>query len=185
MWKKENEAGTSSAPANSPRQNVVGSNSPSSVSSNTSPGQVRVPGFDIEATRLTPGIQIKGELSGRSDLYVDGEVQGNIRLPQSMLTVGPNGKVNANVDVREVIVHGTLRGNVQSHERVVLGRTSDVNGDITGQRITIEDGARFKGRVDMAPAKDTRKSQLEADASLAAGTPALAAAAAEGKDSSK
>jgi cytoskeletal protein CcmA (bactofilin family) len=185
MWKKENEAGSSSAPANSPRQNIVGSSSSSSLSVNTSPSQVRVPGFDIEATRLTPGIQIKGELSGRSDLYVDGEVQGKIRLSQSMLTVGPNGKVNADVDVREVIVHGTLRGNVQAHERVVLGRTSDVNGDITGQRITIEDGAKFKGRVDMAPAKDNRKSQLEAGDSLSHETPALAAAAAEGKDSSK
>jgi cytoskeletal protein CcmA (bactofilin family) len=185
MWKKENEAGSSSAPANSPRPNIVGSNSPSSLVTNTAPTQSRVPGFDIEATRLTPGIQIKGELSGRSDLYVDGEVQGKIRLSQSTLTIGPNGKVNADVDVREVVVHGTLRGNVQAHERVVLGRTSDVNGDIIGQRITIEDGAKFKGRVDMAPGKDNRKSQHDSAASLSQETPALAAAAAEGKDSSK
>ena len=185
MWKKENEAGSLSTPATSPRANVAGSTSLASSVTHASPTQSRVPGFDIEATRLTPGIQIKGELSGRSDLYVDGEVQGKIRLSQSMLTIGPNGKVNADVDVREGIVHGVLQGNVQAHERVVLGRTSDVNGDITSQRITIEEGAKFKGRVEMAPAKDSRRSHLEAESHSASQAPALAAAAAEGKDSSK
>jgi len=183
MWKKENEGGSPSVPANAARPNIVGSTSSSSPGS--SPAPVRVPGFDIEATRLTPGIQIKGEISGRSDLYVDGEVQGKIRLTQSLLTVGPNGKVNAEVDAREVIVHGTMRGNIQTHERIVLGRTSDVNGDVTGQRITIEDGAKFKGRVDMTPGKDNRKSQHDSNAVQAAETPAFAATGSEGKDSSK
>ena len=185
MWKKENEAGSPSVSANAPRPSIVGSTPSSFSSSNASPAPVRVPGFDIEATRLTPGIQIKGEISGRSDLYVDGEVQGTIRLTQSLLTVGPNGKVNADVDAREVIVHGTMRGNIQTHERIVLGRTSDVSGDVTGQRITIEDGAKFKGRVDMTPAKDTRKSQQDSGASHGNETPAFAATGAEGKDSLK
>ena len=102
-----------------------------------------------EAARIGKSLVIKGELSGSEDLYVDGEIEGSIQLQQNILVVGPNGKLKAGVTAGKVVVHGTLEGNLQARDQVELKKTSLVTGDIVSQRISIEDGAYFKGRVDI------------------------------------
>ncbi len=92
---------------------------------------------------------IKGEISSSEDLYVDGEVRGAIELRDHSLTVGPNGKVDANVSAREIIVLGSLNGNVQATDKIEIRKTGSLLGDLSTARIMIEDGAYFKGSIDI------------------------------------
>jgi cytoskeletal protein CcmA (bactofilin family) len=94
-------------------------------------------------------VVIKGELSGSEDLYVDGNVEGSIELRNNSLTVGPNGKVKANVSAKVIVVLGQLEGTVTASDRVELKKSATVNGDITTQRVAIEEGAAFRGKVDI------------------------------------
>jgi cytoskeletal protein CcmA (bactofilin family) len=94
-------------------------------------------------------VVVKGEISGNEDLYVDGEVRGSIELRDHSLIVGPNGKVDANVIAREIVVHGALNGNVQAADKIEIRKTGSILGDLTTARIIIEDGAYFKGSIDI------------------------------------
>ncbi|MGH9529496.1 MAG: bactofilin family protein [Terriglobales bacterium] len=102
-----------------------------------------------EIAHIGRSVIIKGELSGSEDLYVDGQVEGTIELQGNSLTVGPNGQLRANVNAKNVIVHGVLEGNVKASERTDLRKSAVVTGDISSQKIAIEDGAYFKGKVDI------------------------------------
>src|SRR5579863_2058999 len=97
---------------------------------------------------------IKGELSGSEDLYLDGQVEGSIALKGNSLTVGPNGQVKASVDAKVVVLQGKLEGNIQASDRVELRKSAIVTGDITTQRISIEEGAYLKGKVDISGKAD-------------------------------
>ena len=94
-------------------------------------------------------VVIKGELSGSEDLYVDGQVEGIIELREHNLTVGPNGRVQANVNAKEVIVNGTMKGNVRAIDRIEIRKSGSVVGDLIAARVMIEDGAFFKGSIDI------------------------------------
>ncbi len=96
-------------------------------------------------------VVIKGELSGSEDLYVDGTVEGTIELKSNSLIIGPNGNVKAKVNAKSVTVQGKVEGNVRGVERVELHKSAMLTGDITTQRIAIEEGAFFKGKVDTNP----------------------------------
>jgi cytoskeletal protein CcmA (bactofilin family) len=102
-----------------------------------------------EMAHIGKSVFIKGELSGSEDLYVDGEVEGTIELRGHSLTVGPNGRVRAHVNARNVVVHGKVNGNIQASERVELRASANVAGDINTQRIAVEDGAFFKGAIEV------------------------------------
>ena len=102
-----------------------------------------------EIAHIGRSVVIKGELSGSEDLYVDGQVEGTIELHDNSLTVGPNGQLRADVNAKNVIVHGVLEGNVKASERTDLRKSAVVTGDIVSQKIAIEDGAYFKGKVDI------------------------------------
>jgi cytoskeletal protein CcmA (bactofilin family) len=102
-----------------------------------------------DLAQIGKSVVVKGELSGSEDLYVDGQVEGNIALKGNSLTVGPNGQVKANVEAKGVIVQGKLDGNVQASDRVELRKSAVMNGDITTQRISIEEGAYLKGKIDI------------------------------------
>ena len=93
---------------------------------------------------------VKGEITGSEDLYVDGEVRGGIELREHALTVGPNGKVEANVIAREIVVQGTLNGNVHASDKIEIRKAGSLLGDLTTARIIIEDGAYFKGSIDIS-----------------------------------
>jgi cytoskeletal protein CcmA (bactofilin family) len=94
-------------------------------------------------------VVIKGELSGSEDLYVDGTVEGTIQLVNNNLIIGPNGHVHAEVNAKGVVVQGKLEGNIRASERAELRKSAVIVGDIVTQRIAMEDGAYFKGKVEV------------------------------------
>jgi cytoskeletal protein CcmA (bactofilin family) len=102
-----------------------------------------------DVAHIGKSVLIKGELSGSEDLFLDGEVEGKIELRGHALTVGPNGRVKANVNARDLILNGKIEGNVQCSGRVELKKSAVLTGDIVTQRIIIEDGALFKGSIDI------------------------------------
>jgi cytoskeletal protein CcmA (bactofilin family) len=105
-----------------------------------------------EFALIGKSVVIKGELSGSEDLYLDGQVEGSIELRDHNLTVGPNGNVKANVSAKGVVVQGKLEGSVTASERVELRQSAVVTGDVMTQRISIEEGAFLKGKVDIQKA---------------------------------
>jgi cytoskeletal protein CcmA (bactofilin family) len=131
-------------------------------------------------------VLIKGELSGSEDLYVDGTVEGNIELPGSNLMVGPNGRVRAGIRARGVIIEGKVDGDIEATERVELRKTAVLMGSIVTQRVSIEDGAYFKGGVDVkrqavpAPQTQLAAAQPRAEAKRESAPVAASAAAPAG-----
>jgi cytoskeletal protein CcmA (bactofilin family) len=126
--------------------------------------------FASEMAHIGKSVIIRGELSGSEDLYLDGEVEGNISLTEHNLIVGPNGRVRANVIAKDVVVHGKVDGNIQGHDRVELKKSAVLSGDISTQRIVIEDGAFFKGAIDIRKeGKSDSKREMAAAASAGAG----------------
>ena len=103
----------------------------------------------VDIATIGKSVIVRGELSGSEDLYVDGEVEGSIALKGQSLTIGPNGRVRANLEARNVIVHGRVDGNVIASDRVDLRKSASLTGDISTARVAIEDGAYFKGTIDI------------------------------------
>src|ERR1700721_3606873 len=99
------------------------------------------------STVIGKSVVIRGDLSGNEDLYIDGDVEGTVTLPESRLTIGPNARVRADLTVRDVIIFGHLTGNVQATGRVDLRQSALVNGDILAGRLSIEGSAFLTGRV--------------------------------------
>ena len=97
-------------------------------------------------------ITIRGEVTGDEDLLIDGRIEGSVTLDQHSITIGPEGKVKANVAARIVTVEGRVDGNLTGEEQVVLRRSSVVQGDIKAPRVVLEDGAQFRGGVQMGEA---------------------------------
>lgn len=113
-----------------------------------------------EYALIGKSVVIKGELSGSEDLYIDGQVEGSIELVGNDLTVGPNGQVRANVNAKAVTVQGKLEGNIKASGRTELRKSAITIGDISTQNLAIEEGAFFKGRVDIQ--RDGTKSESKA-----------------------
>jgi len=105
--------------------------------------------LSADLAQIGKSVVIKGDLSGSEDLYVDGQVEGSISLKNNSLTVGPHGQIKASVEAKGLIVQGKLEGNVQASDRVELRKTAVVTGDISTQRISIEEGAYLKGKIDI------------------------------------
>jgi cytoskeletal protein CcmA (bactofilin family) len=123
---------------------------------------------------VTSSIVIKGEIRGREDLYIDGEVQGTIHLVDGRVTVGPHGKISANVDAREIIVRGKVKGSLRGRDRVEVGRTGDIRGDIATLRIAIEEGAQIHSKVEITRGEDSRSTRVPEKLSGAASVQSLA-----------
>src|SRR5208283_1307252 len=102
-----------------------------------------------EQATLGKSLVIKGEVTGSESLYIDGRVEGSINLPGNRVTVGRNGVVSANISAREVVVLGKVRGNLTASDRVDIRGEGSLTGDVVAQRISIEDGAYFKGGIDI------------------------------------
>lgn len=102
-----------------------------------------------EQATIGKGLFIKGEITGTESLYIDGKVEGSISLPGNRVTIGRNGQVTANVTAREVIVLGKVKGNVSATDRVDIRAEGALSGDVAAARISIEDGAFFKGGIDI------------------------------------
>ena len=157
MWKArpdEKPAGSTAVPASTSSVPAVpvsgGSGSSASVAARPMLSSQRsTENFRAEVAHIGKSVLIKGELSGSEDLYLDGEVEGSVDLKQHSLTVGPHGRIRANIRAREVVVHGKVDGTIIGDEKVELKKSAVLTGDITTQRIVIEDGAYFKGAIDL------------------------------------
>jgi cytoskeletal protein CcmA (bactofilin family) len=102
------------------------------------------------STAIGKSVVIRGEISGGEDLYMDGSIEGTITLAGNRLTIGPNAKVLADVKVRDIVVFGSLKGNINATGRVDLRQSAVVSGDILASRLSIEENATLKGRVELA-----------------------------------
>ena len=101
------------------------------------------------AASIGQGIRIKGEVSGTEDLFVDGFVEGKLNLAADCcLTVGPNGNVKADLVAREIIVRGKVEGKVIARDKLQIGNTGEINGEVQTGRLVIEDGATLRGKVE-------------------------------------
>jgi cytoskeletal protein CcmA (bactofilin family) len=122
---------------------------------------------------------IKGEVTGSESLYIDGRVEGSINLAGNRVTVGRNGIVAANINAREIVVLGKVKGNLTASDRVDIRSDGSLTGDVIAARISIEDGAYFKGGIDIRkggqPNQQQQKTNGE-DKSITAAEPAMAGA---------
>ncbi|MDE0459173.1 MAG: polymer-forming cytoskeletal protein [Chromatiales bacterium] len=96
-----------------------------------------------------PSILVQGDMTGDEDLVIQGRVEGSISLKKNLVTVGKDGRVNATVNAQTIRVEGTVEGELRGKEQVVVTRTGSVSGNIVAPRVTLEDGCRFKGAIDM------------------------------------
>jgi len=104
-----------------------------------------------EAAVIGPSIHIDGDVRGEEDLLIEGEVSGTVQLKNNSLTIGPNGKVRADVYAHSIYVDGLLEGDMYGSERVNIRKSAQVRGNITSPRVSLEDGAKFKGSIEMDP----------------------------------
>lgn len=143
MWSKPSQA---EAPQQAPKTPVVPFNQPAAAP---------IPSITPtrSAARLGSGLQIKGHITGTEDLQIDGKVDGPIELRGHGLTVGPAAQLTSEIHAREVVVYGKVVGNVHARDRVDVKSDGSVVGDISTARISIEDGAQFKGRIEIDPTK--------------------------------
>jgi len=126
-----------------------------------------------ETSHLGKSFHFKGDITGTEDIYIDGEVEGSIQLPNQVVTVGPNGTVSAEIHARELVVHGKVRGNTKAQDRIEVSRSGSVLGDMAMARISIQDGAFIQGRVDIRVGNATGAA-ASASAGAAASAPAPA-----------
>jgi cytoskeletal protein CcmA (bactofilin family) len=112
------------------------------------------------STVIGKSVIIRGELSGKEDLYIDGDVEGTVTLPDSRLTIGPNAQIRADVNAQEVVIFGSLTGNISSTGRVDLRQSAIVKGDILAGRLSIEESAVLSGKVELKSASDTAKTAV-------------------------
>jgi cytoskeletal protein CcmA (bactofilin family) len=106
-------------------------------------------------------IVVKGEITSEEDLQIDGKVEGNISLRGNRLTIGRGAQLNSEINAREIIVYGTASGNLRARDRVEIKKDGQVIGDITTARISVEDGAYFKGRIEIERSQASNQSSKE------------------------
>ena len=113
-------------------------------------------------SRLGSSLHVKGEISGSEDLFIEGSVEGVVQLEEKKLTIGPTARVTADIVAADVIVSGNLTGNVRAKSRIEIKKDGSVTGDLTTPQISIEDGACFKGSIEIekSPEKEAGKSFL-------------------------
>jgi len=149
MW-KPNQPGSATPPTPEPSRPTppVTGGSGFDAPRTTTAG---APGASATGEQATIGksLVVKGELTGSESLYIDGKVEGAINLPGNRVTVGRNGQVAANISAREIVVLGKVRGNCQASDRVDIRSEGSLTGDVIAARISIEDGAFFKGGIDI------------------------------------
>ncbi|MDX1494423.1 MAG: polymer-forming cytoskeletal protein [Longimicrobiales bacterium] len=153
MWKKDDEQ-TGQRTAQSPLP-ATGPSRPAASS-----GQAVI----------GPSISIKGDVTGSEDLLIQGEVDGSVTLEDHAVGVGTEGRVRADIVGRVITVEGSVEGDLQAQEQIVLRGTAKVKGDIKAPRVVLEDGATFRGLVDMGAPPASSKEKAKGESSSAAGT---------------
>jgi len=182
MWNKKSEPQKPAYTPPPPPQSPAPAPAPIETRKETAPVSSMPPArFEPEsrggAATIGKAVKIVGNIYSREDLYVDGELEGTVEAMEHKLTIGPNGNVKATVKAREVVVLGSIHGNVEATDKLEIRKDAKLTGDIRTARMIIEDGAYFKGSIDIVkpePAKSSGKSQPAA-AQAPAHPPAAAA----------
>jgi len=151
MWKPTNQPTTPGRPAEPERPTMSTPSAPATMASEPAVAPRPVSGTTTTADQATIGksLVIKGEVTGSESLYIDGRVEGSISLAGNRVTIGRNGVVAANINAREIVVLGKVRGNLTASDRVDIRSDGSLTGDVVAARISIEDGAYFKGGIDI------------------------------------
>jgi cytoskeletal protein CcmA (bactofilin family) len=175
MWRKED----AQASADVSHQT---SSSPSSAKASTGSTQ---PGAHKPTACVSQGIKIKGEVRGSEDLFIDGSIEGTITLENSGVTIGPNGTVKADIVAREVTLRGVAEGKFTAEDSIQIWHTARVHGDLKSQRISIEDGAELRGKVEAGKVSNkavtdetSGRSKKTAETTVKSANPATGAATA-------
>jgi cytoskeletal protein CcmA (bactofilin family) len=194
MWNRRKEEEFTTKPASAPPTSSALAKE--GIPMSTLPGRnANEPHLDTHRSGgqavLGKSVIVKGQIYSREDLTIDGEVEGTVELQEHRLTVGPNGRVTASIKAREMVVLGTIHGNVETTDKIDIRKDAKLVGDIKTARVVIEDGAYFKGNIDIvrqqeapraAPQPAAVKPQPQPVASAIAPTaPAMAAGAGDHK----
>ena len=187
MWKNPNPTATpgTSGKSNSEIEKSTPMTTPSTLSStSTSSSTMTSEPTPVSAARnaimnsneqatIGKSLIIKGEVTGSEALYIDGRVEGSINLAGNRVTIGRNGVVSANVVAREIVIIGKVRGNLNASDRVDIRNEGSLTGDVIAQRISIEDGAFFKGGIDIQkPNSSQQKVNGKSESTSVAGSSA-------------
>jgi cytoskeletal protein CcmA (bactofilin family) len=156
MWNKKNEEETGPKVLSQPS----GFAAPTAVRSAPVPVTPEQPKAPNRGASIGPSMTVKGEVSSREELFVDGEIEGSIEM-HHRLTVGPNGKVRATVKAKEVVIEGSIHGNVTAAEKIIIRVQGSLVGDIKTAGIVIEDGAYFKGNIDITRPETKQRAPSE------------------------
>src|SRR5581483_5378516 len=189
MWNKRREEETPKPPT-SPAASAVVPSAPAPTAPKPTEPKKETPMSSTPMGRIEPesrggsatigkAVKIVGQIYSKEELFVDGDLEGTLEALEHRLTIGPNGTVHATVKAREVVVLGTIQGNVEAADKIEIRKDAKLVGDIRTARIIIEDGAYFKGSIDIVKA-ESKNAPKPQSAPSAAPSPAPAAAGAPG-----
>jgi cytoskeletal protein CcmA (bactofilin family) len=152
MWKPTNQPTTPGRPAEPERPTMPTPSAPAMTANEpavAAPRPAMTTTTTADQATIGKSLVIKGEVTGSESLYIDGRVEGSISLAGNRVTIGRNGVVAANINAREIVVLGKVRGNLTASDRVDIRSDGSLTGDVVAARISIEDGAYFKGGIDI------------------------------------
>jgi cytoskeletal protein CcmA (bactofilin family) len=188
MWKRDEAVKPtgSAGPGSAPATPTPTSAPPAAETARPQPNASHDHRLERSTVNIGKSVVIKGELNGSEDLTIEGQVEGKIELRQNVLTIGPNGKIKAQLFAKSVIILGEVIGNVTATEKVDIRDNGSVDGDIASPRVAIAEGAHFRGSIDMqrgggkasetkAEQKPSTASQSQSTHTVQTGTPAGAA----------
>ena len=195
MWNKrrDEEPPKPFSPPVTPSGSPAAASAPAPVTHSVEVKKENTPVSSTPVSRFEPAntgnsigksVKVVGQIYSKEDLYVDGTVEGTLEASEHKLTIGPHGTIQASIKAREVLVLGTIQGNVEAFERLEIRKDAKLMGDIRTARIVIEDGAYFKGSIDIIkpePVKATAKPAAAEKAPAAPAPAAVAAPAAENR----
>ena len=162
MWKREEPV----RPVASGPGGDAAADTPAQAAGQTMSGAGGPMGRDV--VNIGKSVIIKGELSGSEDLTIEGHVDGKIELRQHVLTIGPNGKIKAQVFAKSVVVMGEVHGNITATDKINIRENGSVDGDITAPRVAIAEGAHFRGSIDMQRSQASKPADTKGTAKPAA-----------------
>src|ERR1700716_2638367 len=185
MWKPTNQPATPGRPADPERPSTTAGTTapmmtPSEPASIPHPVATTTATSTSDQATIGKSLVIKGEVTGSESLYIDGRVEGSINLSGNRVTIGRNGVVAANISAREIVVLGKVRGNLTASDRVDIRSDGSLHGAVGAARLSIEDGAFFKGGIDIRKAGGavaSKPEEVTKSVSSATPEPAIAARA--------
>jgi cytoskeletal protein CcmA (bactofilin family) len=164
MWKRDEAVKPtgSAAPGPAPEKPTTPA-PPAAEAARTQPNTTHDHRLEKSTVNIGKSVVIKGELNGSEDLTIEGQVEGKIELRQNVLTIGPNGKIKAQLFAKAVIILGEVTGNVTATEKVDIRDNGSVDGDIAAPRVAIAEGAHFRGSIDMQRSGPAKASESKAE----------------------